>query len=453
MTSLRFIASHTTTAINDVEAAADVVRSPPDDFLFIQYPLFVTLPVHYDIRSGTWKCMSCNNQSFMSRGALDAHLAFSDAHNYCFRCERDFSTPEARRHHWIGHPAHHYCVLCHEYFDNIDELEEHGVEEHLLCVGCDVFQRSQKDLEIHPKKKHFYCAPCKTLFKTRTGLVQHDIASHAYCVQCDRFLPSNAARLQHRMHSPSHHFCEDCEQDFDDDEDLTKHKETVHNWCDMCNTNIAASLDLGQHRVDVHHYCIRCPRYFQSADNLRQHLKSAKHTLKSLICPMYGCSAGFVSLSALIAHVESGGCPSRVTRRDVDRLALRLDVNGIITDRKDNNRPEVQNNNMYTLDNRNHPKQVINYADQRAYNGASYQCFLCPETFRALPHLNAHLASSKHIPGANVYICPCPPHWCETKFGSLSALMRHIEDEKCAVRRLGYVEKAIREIVERFSSL
>jgi hypothetical protein len=158
---------------------------------------------------------------------------------------------------------------------------------------------------------------------------------------------------------------------------------------------------------------------------------------------MRGCNAGFVSLSALIAHAEAGRCPSGVTRRDIDQLVVRADRDGYITDRRRITGPDGQAS--YPFDNVRR-----NIATNRAWNGSSFECYLCHRLFRELKDLNLHLGSPAHT-GSRIY--HCPPGGCQATFTTLSALVRHIEDDKCGVKRFASVQRAIQSTVDKFAQI
>ena len=68
-------------------------------------------------------------------------------------------------------------------------------------------------------------------------------------------------------------------------------------------------------------------------------------------------------------------------------------------------------------------------ATEAAWNGTQYECYFCPRTFRRLQHLNQHLQSSVHL--QKMYRCPK----CQVNFRFFSALVQHVESEKCGVSR------------------
>jgi hypothetical protein len=398
--------------------------------------------ISYNSYKRKWECNPCI-RSFVHRAALEQHLESSGYHWWCAYCERDFATQQARRQHWINHSAHHYCTDCDINFEDDDQLHEHEVDDHFLCTDCNLFHNSQEELEEHIEQMHHYCDYCVRSFPTAYALQQHTMHKHSFCVSCNRYFNSDTARRQHWINSSAHHFCVDCNQELHSDGDLIQHRINAHNWCNSCDEAFATHDELLGHDADQHFRCIHCSKFFDNANNLRMHLNSSKHKPRSLICPMRTCNAAFTSISALIAHAESGGCRSGVTRREIDRMVAKADLNGVITGRL--RITGLQADHQYPFDN-----NVSYFATGRAWNGSAYECYLCHKTFRQLKDLNAHLSSPVHV-GAKMY--HCPPRGYGTKFNTLSGLMRHIEDESCGVRRFRFVEKAIKDSVERFSDL
>ena len=61
--------------------------------------------------------------------------------------------------------------------------------------------------------------------------------------------------------------------------------------------------------------CYFCDREFRTLQALDMHLKSPRHSAKIYYCPMNSCHSDFVALSALVQHVERGGCGVREDRR------------------------------------------------------------------------------------------------------------------------------------------
>jgi hypothetical protein len=144
----------------------------------------------------------------------------------------------------------------------------------------------------------------------------------------------------------------------------------------------------------------------------------------------------FVSRSAMVLHLESGGCRSGVNRRIVDRYVREYDRTNVIT-------------NPARLLTAGSSNEVTYYASSAAWNGSSYECYLCHTGFRTLPSLNQHLASPRHQ--EKVYFCPLSS--CCVEFTTLSALCQHIESERCGVGRFERVQNAMDSIVGRMGRL
>lgn len=132
----------------------------------------------------------------------------------------------------------------------------------------------------------------------------------------------------------------------------------------------------------------------------------------------------------MILHLESGSCRSGVNRRVVDRYVREYDKTNVIT-------------NPARLLTAGSEDEVAYYASSAAWNGSSFECYLCHSTFRTLVSLNQHLASPRHQ--EKVYFCPLSS--CRTEFPTLSALCQHIESERCGVGRFQQVRNAMDSIV------
>jgi hypothetical protein len=206
--------------------------------------------------------------------------------------------------------------------------------------------------------------------------------------------------------------------------------------CISCPASFETQLGLDEHRAHAHPICVLCPRprQFQNANNLRQHMRSVTHTSKNVACVMHGqCSAGFVSMSAMVSHLESGGCPSGLTRGDIDIMVMDADVNGLTADPLRIVAPHTRSEYLSTL--------------TSTWNGGSFVCYLCYQMFPALHSLKTHLSSLYHT---GSYIYRCPAHECGAEFKIFSALMRHIEDTADRVHQYTYVIQAIQDVVDQF---
>ena len=199
--------------------------------------------------------------------------------------------------------------------------------------------------------------------------------------------------------------------------------------------------ELQGHDRDVHTYCTDCKRGFQSESNIRHHLNSKLHQPAKYPCPGRGCGKPFTSPAALMLHFESGTCPSRVTREQVNRLVVSADTKNYIT----------HPSRLITgpLGRNEPPPSVTTWATELSRNGDVYECFLCNSTFRTLAQLNQHLNSPRHED--KIYRCPNTD--CRTEFVTLSGLCQHVEGGSCGVRMFRRVRNAMESLTRGFNML
>lgn len=164
-------------------------------------------------------------------------------------------------------------------------------------------------------------------------------------------------------------------------------------------------------------------------NNLKVHTET-QHAAKNVKCPGRSCGRAFLNFAELVAHFESGTCPSGVTRQEVNRQAIKLDKSNIIT-------------NPARLIGYDPDSSTSTWATERSWNGYAYECILCHRTFRSLAALNSHLKSAIHE--AKIYKCP-NREGCGKDFQVLSALLRHVEKGGCGVRQFRVVKDAMDQL-------
>ncbi|EFE44949.1 hypothetical protein TRV_00323 [Trichophyton verrucosum HKI 0517] len=92
-----------------------------------------------------------------------------------------------------------------------------------------------------------------------------------------------------------------------------------------------------------------------------------------------------------------------------------------------------------------HPEDNSNYyATDQAFNGSSWQCYLCPSCFKTRHGLNQHLNSPVHK--QKVYRCPNDRSQCGKEFVTLAALFHHLESESCSVVRFETAQKGVNDM-------
>ncbi|KAK0466207.1 uncharacterized protein EV420DRAFT_1510584 [Desarmillaria tabescens] len=283
-----------------------------------------------------------------------------------------------------------------------------------------------------------YCDRCDRYFKHMTALRQHESnsSSHNICDDCDIDFSTWVGLKEHYVQSPNHAYCQYCDLRFSYDEDLEEHYDDEHSYCGKCSKLFKNEYGLHEHcrQSPSHHYCALCKRDFLSESNLDSHRRSSIHMPKAFKCPGARCNEAFVSRSAVVLHLESGGCVSGADRAAVNRYVREYDRQNIITDPS----------RMLTGPGGAPRDEIVYSANDNAWNGYAYECYLCHQMASTLRALNQHLTSPKHQ--EKVYICPLPS--CRTRFTTLSALLQHIESEKCGVSRFKVVQNTLNDLLK-----
>ncbi|GAA6008684.1 hypothetical protein JCM11491_003399 [Sporobolomyces phaffii] len=292
----------------------------------------------FDQYTGEWECWECDE--YYTRPAdMRNHLFFE--HNWCKPCDRFFSSPNALHSHKANSGAHNMCLLCDSDFT------------------------SDAELTAHYRSAHYRCEACSSVFKSEVGRHEHGRQKHLYCVEHRRAFLSPAnyqAHFNSKLHQPAQVACPTrCGRSFVDRSALALHLESGTCSSGM-NREILdykmQQLDRGglvttrrlalpappshspssssasrqpknlatEESWDYRANAYKCyfdDRLFDSLRALNQHLASPRHTYstersptgeKLYHCPNRGggaCRKEFFALSALLSHVERGGCGAR----------------------------------------------------------------------------------------------------------------------------------------------
>lgn len=256
-------------------------------------------------------CRHCGD-SFHDEESLHKHR-IATGHCYCAECEEVFATPFALKAHLKVHmhASEFRCCDCDVGFDGIDALNAH---------------MKKKVHRPMTKKKPHVCPHCRKGFMTTKRLNDHTKAKHAVGNKepfsksptsgpTTKNTPAQAAsvpsvRLKRKIP------CSACNRKFKTDKGLREHKECKHH-----NRPVVPLTS-----------CTECNKTFKSKISLKDHMNSPKHKpLMKLSCP-FGkkCSTQFTQISALISHLESGGCGSKMTRENIQKLITTYDTDNII---------------------------------------------------------------------------------------------------------------------------
>ena len=140
-----------------------------------------------------------------------------------------------------------------------------------------------------------------------------------------------------------------------------------------------------------------------------------------------------MAASGLTHHLETGSCTSAPTlNRDVIlRMVRKLDQRGIITSKQIEWHQD---------------ENVTYHATRHAFNGSSWECYLCHKLFNTDNALNAHLSSPAHK--QKVYHCPNSKMKCGKEFVSLAGLFNHLESEACSFMRFQNVQQHMNSILQ-----
>ncbi|KZT67386.1 hypothetical protein DAEQUDRAFT_767287 [Daedalea quercina L-15889] len=299
------------------------------------------------------------------------------------------------------------CMRCRRHFTTTEALAEH----------------------LRTSQAHHICRTSVVDFPLRASLVQHYVLSplHHYCQRCDAHHASAMALISHL--EAAHNQCLWCGLVFATPKDLDAHYRYLHAACLECRQVHGTPAALEVHLRAAHWYCAPCRRVFKNSEALKVHLEfSRAHRGCTVLCPGVGCTKAFASGPAVVQHLESGGCRSGMERRAVNRRAVRLDADNIITD------PARL---LAVPGGYAPPEQSTPRATERSRNPASgeYECCVCGAGFKKLEDLNNYLESPVH--DEKIYRCPTVWRGCGMEFGTLSALCQHVESGSCGARRFG----------------
>jgi hypothetical protein len=198
------------------------------------------------------------------------------------------------------------------------------------------------------KARGLYCCDCKNIFNTATEMVRKVPSGMKFCGICDADYILTTERHQHtRPHIAACKakglYCASCRSVFP-----TNHRRQIHiclsqnpsrptafRCCD-CDLNFPTNSKFSEHLKkgcvlkDGSFRCNPCDLTFSTWKRLNVHLNSKNHkTLKCLGSAI--CERKFKNFSAIIQHLESGTCISKLNRVTIDSLVRSHDTARVIT--------------------------------------------------------------------------------------------------------------------------
>lgn len=430
---------------------------------------------------------SCScGRNLKSPGSLLDHKR-STGHCYCQRCDKFFAHNEDLGKHDLALHSSFSCGTCKQEFSQLKNLQSHQRSmTHCYCRLCNRYFDNQGTVRRHYAALHEHpCQSCSQVFKTLDLLHDHQRStSHCYCLECDRYFVNPEAIAQHlksSIHVSQFHCC-DCDRDFVDQQALEQHlRDKIHSPQESdCGSNSDS------------YECHKCQREFLNETALKQHLASLVHNpLSNIRCVASSkCKARFTSPSALLHHLESGGCRSGMDRKKLNHLVQSNDNERIISSGLEEKdllmtpivEPDLASSSNYPLltplssgystpiytpftdddsgvplptasrgepDGVSLPSGLLTPQSELSPSDLKFHlstrrilCPLCPPNAKSFGNISAlqdHLASPKHAP--KNFHCPTnllplvnindDPESLIKNFSTLSGLTQHIESGAC----------------------
>ncbi|KAK6852529.1 hypothetical protein PG995_011080 [Apiospora arundinis] len=337
----------------------------------------------------------------------------------CGTCDRWFGSYQAREQHMraLGHEA--------PYFE---------------CDTCDRAFPTRRQVEDHMDSKDHWYQSDET-----ESIESYDDYDFCMCGTCGRWFGSFESRDQH-MNALNHvrpeFECDTCERFFPTRRQVDDHMNSKDHWSNygnetaieypcrlfQCYHIAATEEDRNQHEAYAHDFCGDCHRFFNNGNNAWMHRNSKLHRGTPIRCPF--CHEYYSAATALCQHLEKGGCPKlpNLTREQIYQVVRSKDPKGIITKNLIGWHSSVS---------------ITYYANESAWNGWAYECYLCHKTFGQIESLNRHLGSSAHQQA----LYHCPNRDCGKDFTTLAGLMNHLESESCGFIRFSSVQRTATDIV------
>lgn len=213
----------------------------------------------------------------------------------CDLCGSTLGKKGRAAHRKLFHPK---CTLCHERFERQEGLRRHQTEAiHCFCLECNIFFSNPKEHNLHARTaKHgaqYSCCDCGHDYPTAGYLNKH-------CCKCDKVYRSTERLKRHFRSCPSH-------------------RPRLH------ATRV-------EPQDSLQHKCGKCNDSFATKKALKKHKRTHKAP-RIIPCPTGAlCSKKFPTPSALLNHLESGRCPSGMTRARLNGMVIAHDHQGQIVD-------------------------------------------------------------------------------------------------------------------------
>ncbi|KAK5112313.1 hypothetical protein LTR85_011585 [Meristemomyces frigidus] len=288
-----------------------------------------------------------------------AHNQGAKMKESCF-CGAAFAKVESLRQHAMD-KGHRFKCSCGSLFKSVERVQQHqGGKKHTLPTyqvehpsfadeftevpdastrqACRLCNRlfNTNALQVHVNDKHETRPTCGQAYTASDQLVGHQkAAGHCYCAEHGLAFSNSAALREHKRAEPhvTGFECLICTRGFTTQQGLDDHlQDKTHPEVNTAEYSAAAEATRTA-ADEANLYCEECERSFIHLTAYRQHKNSVKHKpLSDLQCPLSeGCGKTFTSPSALVLHLESGGCASGMNRLKLNAVVHQHDTARHIT--------------------------------------------------------------------------------------------------------------------------
>jgi uncharacterized C2H2 Zn-finger protein len=158
------------------------------------------------------------------------------------------------------------------------------------CYTCKKCFKSEQAVESHANALGHYplwdCDQCSDQYDNEDDLLDHKDTDHAYCADCGRQFSTLGALQQHYNDAPAHnHGCPRCSKVFKTEDLYKQHFSAEHPYsCLQCLSSFKENSLLQSHIKSVHsHPCTLCSELVVMGIDMELHIKKV-HTYKCDYC-------------------------------------------------------------------------------------------------------------------------------------------------------------------------
>ncbi|KAI1654374.1 hypothetical protein F4813DRAFT_392880 [Daldinia decipiens] len=269
----------------------------------------------------------------------------------CGTCWQEFATWRSRELHMdaLDHSTpEHECDRCSRFFNSRSAVVNHmSAKNHWFyeCGICDKTWPTEELVKEHEVKQHFYCNDCNREFNTYNNIKMvswtihypvpnFDLGYARIPFEIEELTKNTCQHLNSRVHRGININCPFCQNAYTSATGLAHHleggacpkapflnRDEVYKLVRTKDPGSLISKKLlgwnGSPKYEATYEswngyafeCYLCHRKFSSLNSLNQHLSSPTHQQNLYHCPSrLFCGREFVSLAALMNHLESESC-------------------------------------------------------------------------------------------------------------------------------------------------